>query len=66
MVTKRQLTIQKNKLQNNKKQKYESISQITDNIFIGSKEIAKDVNQLKKLGITHIVNCFKNDFASVT
>ena len=56
MVTKRQLTIEQNRL-SNKKVVYTDISQITDNIFIGNKEIAKDVNQLRKNGITHIVNC---------
>ena len=56
-LTKRQLEIQQNKINKSKRHVYEDISQITDNIFIGNKEIAKDVKQLKKYGITHIVNC---------
>jgi predicted protein tyrosine phosphatase len=36
---------------------YQNINRICNGIFIGNKRAASDVKHLKKLGITHIVNC---------
>ncbi len=36
---------------------YENVNRITKHIYLGNKHIAKDIDQLKELGITHIVNC---------
>lgn len=39
------------------KEEYTNYTQITENIYLGNKVIAKDTELLNELGITHIVNC---------
>jgi protein tyrosine phosphatase (PTP) superfamily phosphohydrolase (DUF442 family) len=41
-----------------KLKRYDPIcSKITDQLFLGSQTVSKDLEQLKKMGITHVLNC---------
>jgi len=42
------------------------IDHIIDNIYLGDFRAADDIETLKKLGITHVINCAKHSFLSVS